>query len=445
MTNHCLCTLPPQQTPYTCLCLYAISNVPRCNTCSAPCSGYTPDCSENNPYLRTLQVADVTLGSCSPQVCAPYLYEELQKLNILSAPKTCASVIDGLTITDCCTTTTLTDEDCTGDTYFEHAIEKQTTLVYVLSQSAQQQTLPQFNRTSLYPIALHQRMTQWLCTSLQSTDTSLLRTVYHLYQLLNVVIKHIRIALDVCHMDMNAIRFSLHKQTSDVDAMKHSLQTTRDQCTDRDRFSLSSFEEEQHLERGQEELAQLHATDEACATHQTQLKAVESKYTDIQNKVEHIMHALCDAYVCYWKKSGSGESTSDPLNNIVVQNKSLSIVLQQVHTELESVSNFVHNVSMQSACSWDVPSLGVVSRTSPALDAHISKLAKLHITMESNQRMRESLITFVSQYFCNVDEGMTTHTPTLKHTWTSMSCYGLKTHLAELRHRIAMSEAALGV
>lgn len=432
MPSNCLCTLPPQRTPYTCLCLYAISNVPKCNSCSAPCTSYEPNCCETNPLLRALQVADVALGSCLPLVCAPYLYNELTQLQTKTVPITCLSIL-----------TDMTSSDCTGESYYEHAIEKQTTLVYVLSQHAQQQQLPVFNKTSFFSLALHQSALQWLCKSLHTTDVSFLRTVYNVYQKINTILKQLKITIDVCNMDKNAIQYAYTQQESNATLMKNKIETKeREQDCFKDSFSSHStslYELGQQLSNAQNEYTQLKYTLLACQTHHTTLKQIQTKYMKVQEQLEDILNIACKTYCHYWKQRGCNTtSLYDCLQNIVVHNQSLPLTLQKIHTALESIAIHIQDMEMQSSFSWDTPPLGVVSHTSPSLDAHIQKLANLQMCMEHNQNMRDCLSTFLTTYFCDTPDSV--KSTYLKNVWSN-SCDSLKTHLSELRHRIALVEA----
>lgn len=436
-TTHCLCTLPPQQTPYTCLCLYAISNVPKCNTCSAPCTSFEPDCCETNPYLRALHVVDIALGSCSPLVCAPYIYNELTQLQLKTTPLSCVSVIDGQTTTDCCTTTTLTSDDCTGESYYEHAVEQQTTLVYVISQQAQQQSLPVFNKTSLYSSALHQHTLQWLCKSLHSNDISFLRTLYHVYQNVNTILKQLNIVKDISNMDKNAIQFAQHRQSSNVNQWEKQY-ANKTQHQQQHEESFFTYELEQQLETGKDELTQLNETLRACQQHHHHIQELYSKYIAIQRELQTLLQALCSTYSEHWKHISCNQHVYESFKQVVVSNCSVPQVLQKIHTSLEDISSYIQNIEQQSLYSWESATTGVVSKTSPALDAHVLKLATLQMSMESHQNMRKNISSFLAQYFCD-DDG-TVHSTYLEHVWRQ-PCQSLHIQLAQLRNTIALCEA----
>jgi len=448
MIQYCLCTLPPQRTPYTCLCLYAISNVPQCTSCSAPCASFEPNCCESNPYQRALHVADVALGSCAPIVCAPSLYTELAALQTDIVPLSCASMLDGLT------TTTTTSADCTGNTYYEHAIEQRTTVVYVLAQQAQQRQYPVFNKTSLYNVALHQNASHWLCESLHTTDVSLVRTVYHVYQNVNTILKQLHITLDVCGMDRCAIQFAYTMQSTTLKQYETELDAKRsEQRLGREvdtgwypSSSVSQFDAEQNVSDAKSGFARLKDTLEACQKHYHTLQHLRTQYAGIEQQLEVVLTAVgsacrtfwCNPTACVVTTTSAATLFTDCLQAVRIDTQSVPIVLQTVNTSLEAIATYIQDTEMQSSFSWDMP-LTVVSRTVPSLDAHIQQLAHVTMQMESNQHLQSSLGSFLTKYFCDSD-GAVSSTTCLATVWHT-SCDSLKIHLSELRHRIALSEA----
>lgn len=414
MTNYCLCTLPPQRTPYTCLCLYAISNVPQCNSCSAPCVSYEPDCCETDAYLRVLHVLDVALGSCLPLMCCSLLYTELIALQTASTPTTCATALGADSV------------KCTGVTYDEHAIEQQTTLVFHIAQQAQQQALPVFNQTSLVPHALHQNTLQWVCTSLTNDKTSLIRTLYVTYQRVNTILQHNKLATDINRMDKNAVQYTVNRWEGNVlwqeQALKHADGSARRDA-------------ETTLHTLQDNITKLKETLQAIDSHYAHLHTLKQSYTEIQRILETTLKDACKTFYDHWLSVGSN-ANANAVHTLVFSYSTITMQLQQVRTQLESINAYIQQATMER--SWSM-SGHIISKTSAALDAHLFKLAKLHVCVRSNREMRECLASFVSAFFC--EEG-TVNGTYLETAWSTPQMCALKTHMSELRHRVALADAA---
>lgn len=417
--THCLCTLPPQRTPYTCLCLYAISNVPKCNSCSAPCVSYEPDCCETDAYLRVLHVLDVALGSCSPLLCCSPLYTELTALQTASAPTTCASALGA-------------DSDkCTGVTYDEHAIEQQTTLVFHIAQQAQQQTLPMFNQIALVPHALHQSMLQWVCTSLTNDTPSLVRTLYRTYQRVNTILKYNKLATDINRMDRNAIQYTLNRWKGNVLWQEKALQHAHASANDVNDHTLRDTHKQLHTLRAN--IVKLEETLQSTETHYKHLQTLKESFVDIQRLLETTLKDVCKTLCDQWTSVGC-QNNAMAVCPVVSNHSTLRMPLQEVRTRLEAINAYIQHTAMER--TWST-SGHIVSKTSPALDAHLVKLGKLHICVDSNREARACMASFLSSFFC--DDGA------VKGTYIeSVWCNALKSHMAELRHRVALAEAVMG-
>ena len=424
MTNYCLCTLPPQRTPYTCLCLYAISNVPDCNSCSAPCVSYEPDCCENDAYLRVLHVLDVALGSCLPLVCCSSLHTELTALQTASTPTTCATALGA------------DSAKCTGVTYDEHAIEQQTTLVFHIAQQAQQQALPVFNQTSLVPQALHQSTLQWVCTSLTNDKTSLIRTLYMTYQRVNTILQHNKLATDINRMDNNALQYTLNRWKGNVVWQEQALKHAQALANSANATDGKLRDAQTKLHTLQDNIAKLEETVRATETHYAHLHTIQQSYTEIQRLLETALKGVCKTCNDHWLSVGCNTNVN-AVRTLVFNYSTITMQLQQVRTQLEGVSTYIQQATMER--SWS-PSGHITSKTSLALDAHLAKLANLHMCVRSNREMRECLASFVSTFFC---EDGTVKGTYLETAWSTPQMCSLKTHMSELRHRVALAEAVV--
>jgi hypothetical protein len=200
------------------------------------------------------------------------------------------------------------------------------------------------------------------------------------------------------------------------------------------------YELEQKRLDMKEDYNQLTETLKACQAHYAVLKQIQIKFTTVRKRVEDILTNTCETYCQYWKQNNVRDSSTACIN-IVLFNQSLPARLQKVQTEIEDIASHTHEIEMQTEFSWEGPSFGVVSRTSPSLDAHIQKLANLQMCMESNHTMRSCLDTFLTTFFG--DASCSIQSYKFETLWHTSSCNMLKTHLAELRHRIALAEAVM--
>ena len=419
--SDCLCTLPPQRTPYTCLCLYAISNVPDCNSCSAPCTSYEPDCCERDEYLRVLHVLDVALGSCLPLVCCSLLYTELNALQSASTPSTCETALGNESVA------------CTGATYDEHTIEQQTTLVFYLAQHAQQQVLPVYNHTSLIPLTLHQSTLHWVCTSLTNDTTSLVRTVYLTYQRVNAILKYNKIATDINRMDKNALQYKMNRLEGNKAWKEQTLQHAK---------ASNNFTAIRSAQLDVDELdtktTALQATLQATEKHYANLQTVKQSYVEIQKTLEFVLKNTCKLFSDHWLNVGcNGDTNTQTVRSIVLHYSGVAMHLQQVRSRLENVDTFVQQSTLER--NWS-GSGHITFKTSPALDAHLVKLGNLHLEVESNRQMREHLTSFLSSFFC--EDGSVNGTYR-ESAWCNPQLCMLKMHMGELRHRVALAEAVV--
>lgn len=419
--SYCLCTLPPQRTPYTCLCLYAISTVPDCNSCSAPCTSYEPDCCESDEYLRVLYVLDTALGSCLPLVCCSPLHTELTALQTASTPTSCATALES-----------------TGATYDEHAIEQQTTLVFYLAQQAQQQDAPVYNHTSLVPYALHQSTLQWVCTSLTNDKTSLIRTMYITYQRVNTILKYNKIATDINKMDKNALQYTLNRWQGNRSWKEQALQHARASASADGTNDHVLRDTETQLDTLNTNIGRLQAVLQATEQHGANLQTVKQSYVEVQRILETVLQDTCKTFQDHWLSVGcNGNTNTQAVRTLVFNYSTVTMQLQRVRTLLENTNAFVQQASLDRGWS----ALGqIMSKTSPALDAHLVKLGRLHMSTESNRRMRECLSRFLSAFFCQ--DGAVTGTY-LESAWCNPQMCQLKTHMSELRHCVALAEAVV--
>lgn len=207
-TNTCLCTLPPNPHAYTNLSLYAVSVVPKCPSCSGPCinriqnqnGAYSFRCGDTDPFFRTLWLATVLVGSCSPDVCTNPLHTELVRLRTDLA-------FDGTAV--------------------ESTIEQKTTYVYSAvdrwTNRAGVQPGTAFLRMGLRPFALGGLGRQVMdrlanggtCSATSATDADAIRDrvvldrfLFQVYQQLRVVRQHLDIAAEVTQMNANALRYA---------------------------------------------------------------------------------------------------------------------------------------------------------------------------------------------------------------------------------------------
>lgn len=415
--SHCLCTLPPQRTPYTCLCLYAISTVPDCNSCSAPCTSYEPDCCESDEYLRVLHVLDTALGSCEPLICCSPMYTELTALQTASTPTSCATALESID---------------------EHAIEQQTTLVLYLAQQAQQQDVPVYNHTSLLPYALHQSALQWVCTSITNDKTSLIRTMYITYQRVNTILKYNKIAADINHMDKNALQYTQNRWEGDKSWKEQALRQAKTSASVDGTNDHVLRDTETQLDTLNTNIRRLQAVQRAAEKHGANLQTVKQSYTEIQRILETVLQDTCKTFQDHWLSVACNTDTKSHVVGTPVFDYSVATwQLQRVRTLLESASAFVQQASLDRG--WSA-SGQIVSKTSPALDAHMVKLGRLHMSTESNRRMRECLDRFLSAFFC--PDGAVTGTY-LESAWCNPQMCQLKTHMSELRHCVALAEAVV--
>lgn len=211
-TTHCLCTLPPNPHPYTCLSLYAVSVVPTCPRCSGPCTNriqngtYSFQCGDTDPFFRLLLLATILLCSCSPDVCAEPLHTELVKLQT-------ALAFDA-TATECVI------EQKT--TYVYSAVDRWTSRIGVQRGSA-------YIRLGLQPFALGGLADRVLdrlasggacsatCASTTAHDVIrdqvvLDRFLFLVYQQLKAVLRHLDIAVEVTQMNANALQYAAPAQ-----------------------------------------------------------------------------------------------------------------------------------------------------------------------------------------------------------------------------------------
>ena len=419
MTTHCLCTLPAQRTPYTCLCLYAISNVPNCNSCSAPCTTVEPSCCEGNAYLRVLHVLDIALKSCTPLVCCSPLYDELITLQTDSTPVDCATALGEYSAS------------CTGTTHNEHQMEQQTTLILYLAQQSQQQDLPMYNHMSLIPYMLHQSTLQQICTSLTNDNASLLRTLYLTYQRMKTILQYNKMAMDINNMDKNALQYIVNKHQNNMMWLtqeKHTVETSTATYT----TDIQLRDNKNKRNALQHKIEHTKTALDASETHRQNLSIVRHTYSDIVQKMETLFSSMCKVFIKQWSSVGCDE-------NVIAERERMSIYstvtmeLQKIRTMLEQLNTQLQQKELER--QWNSSSY-IVAKTSPALDMHLIKWGKLHIRVESNSRMHECMKTFLNTFFC--DDG-SVHGAYVETLWNHSTCQ-LKTHMSQLRHVVALAE-----
>lgn len=419
MTTHCLCTLPAQRTPYTCLCLYAISNVPNCNSCSAPCTTVEPNCCEENAYLRVLHVLDIALHSCTPLVCCSSLYDELIALQTDSTPITCQTALGEYSTS------------CTGSTYNEHQMEQQTTLILYLAQQSQQQDLPMYNHMSLIPYMLHQSVLQQICTSPTNDNVSLLRTLYLAYQRMKTILQYNKMAMDINNMDNNALQYILTKHQNNMMWLtqeKNKLETSTAIYT----AGSQLRDNENNREALQHKIEHTKTALDASGTYKQNVLFVRHTYSDIVQKMETLLSSMCKVFVKQWLSVGCDGHIAECER--VSSYSTVTMELQRVRTMLEQLNTQLQQKELER--QWKSSSY-IVANTSPALDMHLIKWGKLHIRVESNSRMRECMKTFLNTFFCDDGSVKGAYVETL---WNHSTCQ-LKTHMSQLRHTVALAEA----
>ena len=392
--SHCLCTLPPNPHPYTCLSLYAVSVVPKCPRCSGPCTHrvhngtYTFRCSDTDPYYRTLLLLSVILGSCSPEICAAPLHTELVRLQT-------ALAFDG-TAAECAI------EQHT--TYVYSAVDRWSSRVGVDWDTA-------FLRIGLGPFALGgladrllQRLSQGgACSDTCLTDPTsptpmepletritLDRFLFYVYQQLHVVRQQLDIAIEVTQMVVNAIEYRTSRERG-IGGRNGGVPS-----------GWISLEEDDpvHHRYGHTTTttSMISTTTTTTTTTPPNLSAAQSHLRTLTTLRAHY-HALCTA-ANEWLECTLASTTYN-----VPTLPTLSAQWTPVAHQLRQLATTIAQDEMQSTSS-SLSCSGIHFIADPTLDQQLNTLAIQHVSLSTQQPLESSLTSIRCTFF----EGCSTTT-----------------------------------